>query len=202
MFHTSDSRPDLLLESGTHRIGIEASRLTTEAYERLERLRARRQTGPVITISAALVTTAHLRNDELIGMSLPGAQGWGRAVDAEDSYIQQALRVIGRKTKIRRAAAYRDYGHNWLLLWDKLSIRDPDFLSRPRLLQSWLKSYWNEKNRFDMMIIESEEFSRFAILTSGELRWLPVAPARATGPDAHGLRHLATGCRSHQVRRD
>jgi len=172
--HTSDSRPDFLLNSGTRRIGIEASRLTTEPYERLMRLHARGQTGPVITISAALATTAHLRNDELVGMSLPGVQGWGREVNAEDSYIQQALRVIGRKTKIRRAAAYQDYGHNWLLLWDKLSISDRDFLSRPKLLQSWLKSFWCQTKRIDTIILESDDFRRFAILTPGGLRWLPV----------------------------
>jgi hypothetical protein len=58
-------------------------------------------------------------------------------------------------------------------LWDKLSLNEPEFLRRTRLLHAGLNSYWAEENRFDLIIIESEEFRRFAILTPGEPRWLP-----------------------------
>jgi hypothetical protein len=168
--HTSNSRPDFLLRDRTREIGVEASRLTTEAYERLELTRARGQTAPCITISSALATTARLRNDELIQVSAPGGQGWRRAVDDEEFYVQQAVRVIRRKTVIRRAEGYHDHGHNWLILWDKLSLNDRDFMSRPRLLQSRLTPYWTETDRFDTIIIESDDFRRFAISTPGELR--------------------------------
>lgn len=172
--HTSDARPDFVLRVSTREIGIEASRLTTEAYERLQTLRARGQTNPVITISPALMTTARLRNEELVAMSAPGTQGWSRVRDHDDFYVEHALRVTRRKTVIRRTDGYHDYGCNWLLLWDRLTLSEGEFLRRPMLLQDRLRSYWNEENRFDMIIIESEEFRRFAILTPGKPRWLPV----------------------------
>lgn len=80
---------------------------------------------------------------------------------------------LRRKTMIRRADGYHDHGNNWLLLWDKLSLNEPEFLRRTRLLHTGLNSYWTEENQFDLIIIESEEFRRFAILTPGEPRWLP-----------------------------
>jgi hypothetical protein len=175
LWHTSDENPDFKISYPDCAIGVEASRITNEPLHRLKALRRAGETCEVLSPSVCLRACEPITNDGLISQTTPGAYPGNRwnVASAEDQFwLKQALDIIDRKTRIRRRNDYHDYGMNWLLLWDELSMEKGQFPIQADLLQARLPSYWAEERVFDKIILECDELRDFAILSSaGIVHW-------------------------------
>ena len=100
---------------------------------------------------------------------------WNNREDEEAFWCQQARDIVLKKSKIRRRNDYHDYGKNWLLLWDELSIFPDTLELRAELLQRVWDRYWRSLCGFDLIVLECEELKQFAILSPDHIRFLPNA---------------------------
>lgn len=166
LFHTSASKPDFKLSFLDSAVGIEVSRITNEPLNRLNELQRSGKTPAVVSISHVLIPGDRMNNDALVAGTVPGGQ-WNAPSHERHFWLAQAVTMIDRKTRIRRKHDYQDYGENWLLLWDQLSIADRDFTTHAHLLRDALVSYWNEEQRFDKIIVQCEQLKHHVIFTNG-----------------------------------
>ena len=172
IIHTSDSNPDFKIDMPSQAVGVEVSRITNEPLHRLEKVPKIRNS--VTTPSPFLISGRKLRNDEIFDMAL-NSDTWN-APEAEQAFwFQQAQDIVRKKSKIRRRNDYHDYGKNWLVLWDRLSISPAAFHSRAELLQKAWNQFWRKHCGFDLIVLECEELRRFAILTPDGIHFLPEA---------------------------
>lgn len=167
LIHTSRIRPDFKLSLPTATVGIEASRISNEAYQRLDSLHRQGMTPPVIEISHTLVRSLRRKNDALVAATVPCGD-WNTPSSEQAFWKQQAQAVVEKKTAIRRQADYQDYGINWLVLWDRLP--GDEFQTHEMLLSEILTSYWTADKVFDVIVLESEELKEFSIYSRDGLR--------------------------------
>jgi hypothetical protein len=171
--HTSRINPDFRLTLPDSTIGIEASRIATEAYLRLNALRAEGKTPAVLGISHTLLGNDPMNNNDLVAGTAPG-RDWNPPTKETDFWVEHTRLVVDKKTRIRRSSNYADYGENWLLLWDILSFAEEDYDNRIHLIHCRLRSYWETGKVFDRIVFECKELTRFSILTRQGIQCLSL----------------------------
>lgn len=170
IIHTSDTNPDFKIEMPSQAVGVEMSRITNEPLHRLKKMLKIRNF--VTTPSPFLITGKKLRNDEVFDMAL-NSDTWNDPEAEHAFWFQQAQDIVCKKSKIRLRNDYHDYGKNWLVLWDRLSLSPATFHSRAELLQKAWDQFWRNQCGFDLIVLECEELRRFALLTPDEIQFLP-----------------------------
>lgn len=173
IMHTSDCNPDFKIEMPSQAVGVEVSRITNESLRRMEKLPG--IGNSVTTPSPFLVAGPKLRNDEVAEKALIPSQ-WNNPEDEQAFWCQQTRDIVLKKSEIRRRSDYHDYGKNWLILWDELSIFPGTFESRAELLQKVWDQFWRKLCGFVLIVVECKKLKRFALLTPEEIHFLPKTP--------------------------
>jgi hypothetical protein len=166
-FHTTNLNPDFHLSMPAEEIGIEVSRIATEPLLRSKALH--RGTGRCHSLTPFVVDAPRLTNDEIMIKAdiFANTEDQRQTSTTLDSFwTRTTSETIARKIKRRRAADYNDYGKNWLLLIDCLSVHG-EFSRRANELAGDVVSRWSNKPTFDAIIFGDEDLRDFAILENG-----------------------------------
>ena len=165
LYHTTNLNPDFHVSMPAKEIGIEVSRIATEPLLRSKVLRR----GMARNLTPFMVDAPRPTNDEIMvkaDIFANSEVSWETLTDLDSSWTRATSEMIARKIKRRRAEDYNDYGKNWLLLIDFLSV-DHEFSRRANELAVEIASHCSNKPTFDAIILGDEYLRDFAIFENG-----------------------------------
>lgn len=165
-------KPDFRLRIAGETIGIEVTEAIPQDYAAASALSERQGSQGVIDMSlfrwgAEPKTTREVK--EIISQKELTGDGWeGDAPEGE--WAEAIYEILSVKHKRLVSPDFQRVTENWLLIYDNLSLPNPDPALSLSFLATRLKSYWVQPSKYDVLYIESGN-ETLRVQAGGTERW-------------------------------
>jgi hypothetical protein len=166
-------KPDILLQIGTLRIGVEITRVIDKQFAAYCVYRERKRPRGIIDPGHFRPGKPPLTRDELrrLPQDRLTSEGWGDD-GAEHDWASLVQKAVNTKLDKLARTDFEKFDQNWLTIYFDMPLRSVDLTRAITFLQAGMNGCWSRKPGFDVLFVEHQ--NNIARITANGSSHLPL----------------------------